>query len=110
MARLMRYLTWVNFCQAVLFCFSVDTVVSKGSKYPTATANLSPSPKNAVDSEFALASFVLLLMVDIGTSDMLIMVWAHATFSGDASLVKAYVRPTLFNRLHHSQHLHSMVF
>lgn len=34
---------------------------------------------------------------------MLIMVWAHAVFSEDASLLYAYVRSIGFDTLHHSQ-------
>ncbi|KIK65815.1 hypothetical protein GYMLUDRAFT_158671, partial [Collybiopsis luxurians FD-317 M1] len=49
-----------------------------GNDFPQATtiSNDSPDPSKALES----------------TSDMLIMVWAHATFSGDGSLLSSYVR------------------
>ncbi|KAF8901959.1 hypothetical protein CPB85DRAFT_1438878 [Mucidula mucida] len=45
-----------------------------GESFPTATAHLSPPVVRSVEN----------------SGDMLFMVWAHATISGDASLIKSY--------------------
>jgi Domain of unknown function (DUF4965) len=50
-----------------------------GSNFPTAIGNGDPPIFEGMES----------------TGDMLIMTWAHATFSGDGSLVSAYVRLSL---------------
>lgn len=51
-----------------------------GSSYPSVVGNTDPAVFNAIES----------------TSDMLIMAWAHATFTGDGSLISQYVRPLNF--------------
>lgn len=76
--------TWAGYLLRPLLEFEASALYSQtfaapdlGNSYPSAVGNTAPAISSAIES----------------TSDMLIMAWAHATFTGDGSLISQYVRP-----------------
>ena len=74
---------WAKYLLKPLLQFESSSLYSEnfaagdlGSYFPAAVGNGSPLPFSALEY----------------TSDMLIMAWAHARFSGDGSLLSSYVR------------------
>ncbi|KIK51207.1 hypothetical protein GYMLUDRAFT_181767, partial [Collybiopsis luxurians FD-317 M1] len=75
--------SWAGYLLKPLLQFQSSELYNKdfaaedlGNVFPMAVGNSTPSPSTGMES----------------TGDMLIMVWAHATFSGDGSLLSPYVR------------------
>ncbi|KAF8900337.1 hypothetical protein CPB85DRAFT_163127 [Mucidula mucida] len=73
--------TWAGYLLEPLLRLQRDKITGAnyampdmGESFPTATAHLSPPVDRSVEN----------------SGDMLFMVWAHATISGDASLIKSY--------------------